>query len=205
MKKTICAFGALIAMGTAAMAADFGAPAYYAPAPRTLPGAFNWAGWYVGANLGYQSGSVTHSSVDPSGVMGGVQGGYNFQNGQFVFGGETDLQISGADATVAPFEFSNPWWGTFRGRAGYAWNNFLFYATAGLAYGDVKAQTGGLTESKTHIGWAAGGGVELALNQAWSAKAEYIYVDLDNRLYTTTGVHNGFWSNVLRFGVNYHF
>jgi outer membrane immunogenic protein len=205
MKKTICALSALFAMGGAAMAADIAAPAYYAPAPRMLPGAFSWAGWYVGANLGYQWGSVTKSAIDPSGVAGGVQGGYNFQNGAFVYGAETDLQISGADATVAPFEFSNPWWGTFRGRAGYAWNNFLFYATAGLAYGDVKAQTGGLTESKTHLGWAAGAGVEMALNQAWSAKAEYIYVDLDNRLYTTTGVQNGFWSNMLRFGVNYHF
>jgi len=205
MKKTICALGALIAMGTAALAADVAGPAYYAPPPRILPGAFSWNGWYVGANLGYQWGSVTNSSVNPSGIAGGVQAGYNVQNGQFVFGGETDLQISGADATVAPFEFSNPWWGTFRGRAGYAWNNFLFYATAGLAYGDVKAQTGGLTETKTHLGWAAGAGVEVALNQAWSAKAEYIYVDLDNRQYTTTGVRNGFWSNMLRFGVNYHF
>lgn len=205
MKKSICAAALLaVAAASGASAADLGGPGYYAP-PARVPGPYTWAGWYLGANLGYQWGSVTNNPTNPSGIAGGVQGGYNWQNGQFVFGGETDLQVSGTDATVSPWEFSNPWWGTLRGRAGFAWNNFLFYGTAGLAYGDVKAQTLGFSETKTHIGWAAGLGAEVMLNRAWSAKAEYIYMDLDQVTYSTTGVKNGFWSNMLRVGVNYHF
>ena len=109
--------------------------------------------------------------TEPSGILGGVQGGYNWQSGQFVFGGEADIQITGADDTAAPFKFSNPWWGSLRGRGGVAWNSFLFYATAGLAFGEVEGQVGGLTENKTQLGWTAGLGTEVALNPRWSAKS----------------------------------
>lgn len=203
MKKIVCAVVLSIAMGSGALATDLGGPSYYAPA--RIPGPYSWAGWYLGANLGYQWGSVSNSSTHPSGIAGGVQGGYNWQNGQFVYGIETDLDISGADDTVSPFEFSNPWWGTLRGRAGYAWNNFLFYGTLGAAYGEVKGQTFGVSESKTRLGWAAGLGAEVMLNRAWSAKAEYIYMDLGSTNYSITGTSNGYWSNMLRLGVNYHF
>jgi outer membrane immunogenic protein len=137
--------------------------------------------------------------------LGGLQGGYNWQNGQFVFGGETDLQLTDADDTFAPWKFSNPWFGTLRGRAGMAMNNILFYATAGLAYGGLKAEAAGLTETKTHLGWTAGVGMEVGFNRSWSAKVEYLYMDLGNRAYSVTGADNGLESNMLRFGINYHF
>ncbi len=205
MKKIIYAAGLVIASASAATAADIQRPSYYAPAPAVVPGPFNWAGPYAGVNLGYQWGSVTHSATDPSGIFGGAQFGYNWQNGQFVYGAETDIQLSSADDTATPFQFSNPWWGTARGRIGVAWNSFLFYGTGGLAYGGLESKTAGLSEDKTHFGWTIGTGVEVALNRAWSAKAEYLYVDLNDRSYSTTGTHNGFWSNMLRLGVNYHF
>ena len=70
----------------------------------------------------------------------------------------------------------------------------------------MKGETGvGLTETHTLVGWALGAGVEVGLNRQWSAKAEYLYVDLGNHGYTVTGASNGYWSNVLRFGVNYRF
>jgi outer membrane immunogenic protein len=204
MKKVFLA--AAIAMSaSAAMAADMQRPAYYAPAPAPVVGPFSWVGPYAGLNLGYAWGEVTHNPTNPSGVFGGGQLGYNWQSGQFVYGVETDLQLSDVDDTAGGFEFSNRWWGSTRGRAGYAWNSFLFYGTLGFAYGDVKAQTGGLSETKTHFGWTAGAGVEVALNRAWSAKAEYLYMDLGDKNYTLTGISNGFWSNMLRLGVNYHF
>ncbi|MGB7717773.1 MAG: porin family protein, partial [Pseudolabrys sp.] len=77
---------------------------------------------------------MTNFSGDPSGIAGGGQLGYNWQVGQFVFGAETDIQVSGADDTFAPWKFSNQWFGTLRGRAGYAINNVLLFASAGLAY-----------------------------------------------------------------------
>ena len=176
-------------------------PCYQAPAASY----YNWAGAYAGANLGYQWGKVQNTGTNPSGLEGGLQLGYNWQNGQFVFGGETDLQISGADDTFAPFKFSNPWFGTLRGRAGMAMNNILFYGTLGLAYGGLKGETGGLSESKTHIGWTAGLGVEVGFTPNWSAKLEYLYADLSNRAYSITGTENGLSTSVLRVGVNYHF
>ena len=52
---------------------------------------------------------------------------------------------------------------------------------------------------------AIGAGVEVALNTNWSARAEYLYVDLSERSYSLTGTNNGFERSLLRFGVNYRF
>jgi outer membrane immunogenic protein len=177
---------------------------YGQPAPAR--GAF-WQGPYVGANLGYQWGSVSNFGHEPSGVMGGVQAGYNWQFGQFVLGGETDLQMSDADDRFAGWKFSNPWFGTLRGRAGYAMNNILLYGTVGLAYGTIRAQSLalGIEESRTTYGWTAGAGLEVALSGNWSAKAEYLYIDLNDRSFALTGTEHGLTSSVLRFGVNYRF
>jgi outer membrane immunogenic protein len=191
----------LVPPGQAA-AADFGSPYYTTPEPLS---AYSWAGPYLGGTLGYEWGSVSNSGTQPSGIAGGVEGGYNWQRGAFVFGGETDINLSGADDTLSPYEFSNPWFGTARGRAGVAFNNILVFGTAGLAYGDVRADTFGLTESHTSIGWTAGGGVEVGLTPRWSAKAEWLYFDLANRNYSLTGTSNGLAADLLRMGVNYHF
>lgn len=204
MKKVI--FGAILAglmASGAANAADLprSQPYYQAPAASY----YNWSGAYAGANVGYQWGKARNTGTSPSGLEGGLQAGYNWQNGQFVYGAETDIQISGADDTFAPFKFSNPWFGTLRGRAGLAMNNILFYGTLGLAYGGLKAESFGLSESKTHIGWTAGLGMEVGFNQQWSAKVEYLYADLSNRAYSVTGTQNGLSNSILRVGVNYHF
>lgn len=207
MKKTILVVAvAAIAVAGAATAADLPrgpVPYYTSPAPV---GVYNWGGFYAGVNVGYDWGKISNSGgVQPSGIAGGLQAGYNWQWGQFVLGGETDIQASGADDTFAPYKFSNPWFGTLRARAGYAWNNMLFYGTVGLAYGGVTAESGGLDESKTQTGWAAGLGMEVGFAPNWSAKLEYLYADLGSRSYSLTGVENGLQTNMLRFGINYHF
>lgn len=203
MKKTIMAMAIATTAGGSAAAADLPrGPAPYYPPPASI---YNWTGPYAGLNLGYEWGKVTNSNIEPSGVAGGGQIGYNWQSGQFVFGGETDIQISGADDTFAPYKFSNPWFGTLRGRAGFAINNVMLYATAGLAYGELKGEFFGLGEDKTLVGWTAGAGIEYGFTQNWSAKLEYLYMDLGSRAYSITGVDNGLHSNYLRLGVNYHF
>jgi outer membrane immunogenic protein len=194
---------AAMVVSGAAFAADLPRSPYYAPA--AAPAAYNWRGVYVGANAGYEWGDITNNGASPSGLFGGGQLGYNWQFGQFVLGAETDIQGSGADDTFAPWKFSNPWFGTLRGRAGYALNNILFYATAGLAYGGITGEIAGLDESKTHIGWTGGLGMEVGFTPNWSAKVEYLYMDLSDRAYSITGANNGFEASMLRFGVNYHF
>lgn len=206
MKKTL--FGAALALVAAfghAEAADLqrGYPNYAPAAP--MPMAYRWTGPYLGANIGYQGGSISNNPAEPSGVVGGIQGGWNWQNGNFVFGGEADISLTGADDVFAPWKFSNPWFGTVRGRLGLAYNNILFYGTGGLAFGGIEAETFGLSESKTHLGWTVGAGVEFALNQAWSAKVEYLYLSYADRAYSLTGTDNGLNSNLVRFGVNYRF
>jgi outer membrane immunogenic protein len=209
MKKKKTATVAAVAVASAltlgsAHAADLPRVPYAGTAPYPAYPAYNWIGPYIGVNLGYQWGSATNSGANPSGILGGAQGGYNWQFGQFVVGAEADLQFSGADDMFAAWKFSNPWFGTLRGRAGYAMNNVMLYATFGLAYGGGSIQIGGLKESNTHLGWAAGAGMEVGLTPNWSAKAEYLFVDLSDQRYVLFA-NTGFESSVLRLGVNYRF
>ena len=166
---------------------------------------FSWAGPYLGANLGYNWGSVSNSGTNPTGFAGGVQGGYNWQFGSpWVFGLEADIQATGADDTFAAWKFSNPWYGTVRGRVGYALNpNFMLYGTGGLAFGELKGSTPFYSASHVSAGWTVGAGAEFALNNAWSLKAEYLYVDLDSS--RINGLPNGYSFSTVRVGVNYHF
>ena len=214
MKRLVLGAVAMAAAGWigAAQAADLP----YAPhAPYTVNqplNVYSWAGPYLGGNLGYAWGSVDNNLTKPSGFVGGVQAGYNWQpNPSFVFGVEGDIQATGADETFAPWKFSNPWFGTVRGRAGYAFSNILVYGTAGLAFGELHGETFGLSESHGNAGWTAGVGAEFGFGQAgssrggWSAKVEYLYVDLANTNFTITGVPNGYRFGTLRAGINYHF
>jgi outer membrane immunogenic protein len=206
MSKLAYAAVACLAVGlTSAHAADMN---YGSRAPYTVNqplNAFSWAGPYLGGNLGYGWGTVDNNLAKPSGLLGGVQAGYNWQSGPLVYGVEGDLQITGAEDTFAPWKFSNPWFGTARGRVGYAFNNVLIYATGGLAFGSLRAETFGLSESHTNAGWTAGVGGEFGIAQNWTAKVEYLYVDLANSRFTITGQNNGYQFGLIRAGVNYHF
>jgi outer membrane immunogenic protein len=202
--RTIFGAAFSLAMAGTAFAADLPASPYYT-APATLT-ASSWAGPYLGANLGYEWGTVSNNPTRPSGLAGGIEAGYNWQFGQFVVGGEADLQASGAQDTFAPWQFSNPWFGSVRGRAGVAVGNVLLYGTAGIAFGSLSVQTpGNLSETRDSIGGIAGAGVEVGFAPHWSAKAEWLYLDLANRGYSLTGTNNGLSADLLRVGVNYHF
>ena len=78
----------------------------------------------------------------------------------------------------------NNWLATFRGRIGYAFDRWLPYITGGGAYGNVKATVSvpafGLAASSSNnqLGWTVGAGLEYAFLSNWSAKIEYLYVDL---------------------------
>jgi outer membrane immunogenic protein len=202
----LAAFASTLGWTPSAQAADMNN--YGARAPYTVNqplNAYSWAGPYLGANLGYAWGSVHNNPTKPSGLVGGVTAGYNWQSGPIVFGAEGDIQATGADDTFAPWKFSNPWFGTVRGRVGYAFNNIMFFGTGGLAFGELRGETFGLSESHTRAGWTVGAGTEFGLTQNLSAKIEYLYVDLANSNFTITGASNGYRFGLLRAGVNYRF
>jgi outer membrane immunogenic protein len=188
-----------------AEAADFNYNSRYPTVQRLT--ADSWAGFYLGGNFGYAWGSVDNAWAKPSGFIGGVQAGYNWRqlNSPWVFGVEADIQGSSADDTFANWKFSNPWFGTVRGRGGYVFNDVLFYGTLGLAFGQLRAATFGLTESHTNVGWTAGVGAEYRFTPNWSAKIEYLYVDLANSNFVIAGASHGLSFSTVRAGVNYRF
>jgi outer membrane immunogenic protein len=209
------------ALAGAVAAADM-TPRYphqpYVKAPINSP-AFSWTGFYLGLNGG---GGWGHSSWDrtgdlnPSGGVIGGTAGLNWQMGQVVVGIEGDLDwsgISGTTSTLCPAGCTtrNDWLGTVRGRLGYAFDRFLPYVTGGLAAGDIRATTPGFAgATQSNLGWTVGVGMEVAIVANWSAKAEYLHVDLGN---FNCGLACGLGTpddvslreDLVRGGVNYRF
>jgi opacity protein-like surface antigen len=72
------------------------------------------------------------------------------------------------------------WLATERGRAGWTWHRVMFYGTGGVAFANVQAAAGA-PSSSTQTGWAAGVGIEYAFTPNWTAKVEYLFVDLGNQ------------------------
>lgn len=191
------AFGAL-ALGNSAIAADIPLKAPY------LRPAFDWSGFYIGGHTGYGWGSSRAVLTDPlavstqsvfSGLIGGVQGGYNVRlPSGLLLGVEADLTfpnyftsnsvvstLAGARSEVVEkLDYA----GTVRGRIGYASGHWLFYATGGFAFaGERFINTPDLGPDQKHInvrpGWAAGAGIEYAFAPHWSVRAEYLYTQFD--------------------------
>jgi outer membrane immunogenic protein len=221
LRISFAAAAALLAVtASGAGAADLSvAPIYKAP-PLVAAPAYNWSGFYLGANGGGGWGTSTWDSAGSFNVSGGVAGGTlggNWQLGHAVLGVEGDADWSSLKgSTTSPgcpagCTTSNDWLATVRGRAGYAFDRVMPYVTGGLALGDIKAATPGLAgASQTNAGWTAGGGVEFALTNNWTAKAEYLHVDLGNmncgfNCGPTASNNVSLKSDVVRGGVNFRF
>ena len=119
-----------------------------------------------------------------------------------------------------------PWLGTLRGRLGFASDRWLFYATGGLAVGEARSgftftENQGanvaltVSDSVVKAGWTLGAGVEAALGNNWSVKAEYLFIDLGSHAVSTANP-TGFGplvvnqrfnvrDNIVRVGINYLF
>ena len=220
MKRLFVAGVALVALTGAAAAADLppgGAPYYY-KAPYALP-AFNWTGFYIGVNGGGGFGNSAWDTTSSFSTTGGVVGGtvgYNYQIGPAVLGAEGDIDWSGIKGTTttgacpAGCTTSDSWLSTLRARVGYAADRFMPYVTGGGAFGNINAATPGLAGgTATNVGWTVGAGLEFAIAGHWSAKAEYLYVDL-GKFNCGAGcgapVDNvSFTTSLVRAGINYRF
>ncbi len=223
MKRLVLAgVGALAIMTTmgAANAADISRrQAMPAKAPIYVQ-AYNWTGFYVGVNggggWGHSNWSGPGGSVgaNPSGGVVGGTLGYNYQVGRAVYGLEADLDWSKIDGSTACGGLScqtrNDWLGTARGRIGYAFDRFMPFVTGGAAFGDIKATPAGLGSQTTNkAGWTVGGGAEFALAGPWTAKVEYLYVDLGKgscgAALCGAATDVSLTSNLGRVGLNYRF
>jgi outer membrane immunogenic protein len=196
------------------------------------------------AAIGFVATSEPNGSVTPKGVVGGVQLGYNWQGGRnWLVGFEADLQGTAQTDTVCsplvcfnvPSSGTNTvaikqqldYFGTVRGRLGAIKDNVVYYVTGGAAFAhvsqtvDVNSTTSTpavfANSGKTAdmIGWVVGGGIEAALWGNWTAKGEYLYMDLGSISQSTNAsagantvilaTSSVIRDHIVRIGANYHF
>ena len=210
-------FGLLGLAVTGASAADLPRAMPPVKAPAYVPAIYSWNGFYLGINGGGGFGHSDWSGIGDTHVSGGLVGvtaGYNWQSGQWGFGLEGDIDwsnIKGSFTNAAcptGCETKNTWLGTARGRIGYAFDRVLPYITGGAAFGDIKATQAGVgSVSDTNVGWTVGAGIEAAVAANWTAKIEYLYVDLGDVSCTTCIPTSNvdFRSHVVRAGLNFRF
>ncbi len=224
LRKFLLATVATVALANVASAADM--PARMATKAVPYIALYNWTGFYVGGNLGYgwaRTSDDAGGSAKLNGVVGGGQIGYNWQINNLVLGIETDFQgtseRASATGAIGPIAFATTerirYFGTVRGRVGYAWDRWMVYATGGYAYTNVGvdatatvgALTGTASSNTTKSGGTVGAGVEWAFAGPWTAKLEYLYVDTGTQAVTLLGVTDNvrIKNNIVRAGLNYRF
>ncbi len=151
-----------------------------------------WTGFYAGVNAGggWSQDNGQLGILQPSGGFGGVQLGYNWQGlgySPLVLGVEADAQASAIEdeKAIDPDISSKSrlqFFGTVRGRIGYAMDRSLLYFTGGLAFGTLKDEAvngvGDFLINTTTIGYVLGGGLEYRINPSLSVKGEYQYLNL---------------------------
>jgi outer membrane immunogenic protein len=245
MMRTLLLASALLLTGAVVHAADLPqppppmTPAVYAPVAPP----FTWTGIYVGGNIGWgwtnlnltdtgpgPFGQVfpigSQQSLTQNGFLGGAQIGVNWQFQQFVIGAEADFDATAIKNSQSAGGFgngsyTNPWMSTFAARFGWAADRALFYGKAGGAYMQEKynlsaSDGSAVTGTFDRFGWMLGAGVEYAVTDNITLKAEYNYLNFgtSNQLLTANatdlilgtiqGDHNDskLTANVVKAGVN---
>jgi len=185
----------------------------------------------ISGNSVIGSGTATGSN-NLNGFAGGAQIGANWQWDAFVLGLEADFQGTSQSKTssfacgagcVITGTGKIPWFATLRGRAGVAMDRVLVYGTGGAVWlhasDKITASGGGITAtlidtSDTKTGWTAGAGVEVAFSQNWTARIEYLFVDVKPTLTAAVPAAIGggtatanvtIKDSIIRAGVNFKF
>jgi outer membrane immunogenic protein len=227
MKRTLSALLAGTALSAltlcSAPAADLpsrSAPPYYAAPPL-----FTWSGFYVGANAAINFGQFTDGGANYFGNgFGGLYGltaGYNYQSGPLVAGVEGDLNFGSINGTGSPYAGVNgsgnvTGEGSLRVRFGYALDRALLYVTGGYTGANLKGSVADFSgapniyasQSAYLNGFILGGGLEFAVTNNISLKAEYLFNDYGSASYfssTRDAMTSGVNFSTLRAGINYHF
>lgn len=235
MKKYLLATTCAIALSGAAGGVAQAAP----PVPMQV-----WGGPYLGINLGVARSNATCTpgadgaygyyscgygygngmTNSDTGAVLGLHGGYDFQDGSFVYGGVVDWSWTSLNRTrtAASYSFKAQvdWLASFRGRMGMAFDRNLFYITGGLALAQLQGQgTEGVNPvysplNKTQLGWVAGVGFEHKFSRGpgWSFSTEFLYYDFGNAVgsptvYSTETYKNNYTFEIFeaRLGLNYRF
>jgi outer membrane immunogenic protein len=224
MKRLALAVSVVSISAVGAFAADLPAQTYTKAPP--MMAAYDWSGFYVGANGGYGSssncwalnqvgtvslGTVPDGCHDATGGVAGGQVGYRWQTGVLVAGLEgqgnwADLRgssLSAALGSTVTNQTKIDAFSLFTGQFGYAWNNTLLYVKSGLAVTDNKYQ--GITTataaafdaaSETRVGYSAGVGLEYGFTPNWSLAVEYDHFFMFNSANSFTTIGTGALSRI---------
>jgi len=199
--------------GTSAAMAD-GMSIKDGPAPvadsRSCDGG-PFAGFYVGAAVGYGGQDVKATNTNPvsvdfgesvdfddTGVSVSFYSGYNIQCDRLVVGYESDYNWMDVGADVGDccnfLKSDLQWYGTSRLRVGLVHGgNMLIYATGGMAYAKIDSKAGvdaallgssRFSDEDWHFGWTAGGGIEFLRHDRWAIRAEAMYIDVGDKEYS---------------------
>jgi outer membrane immunogenic protein len=194
---------------------------------------------FVFADIPGLAGTPTRVSPDGSGGLIGAEAGYNYQIGKFVGGFEGDVdyaRISGQGTSVSPSGFFMAptqqkinLYGTVRGRVGFLVTpDLLLFAIGGAAFADLSMTTGFVPTgilggnctnsscgagavSASKVGSTVGAGLEYALSNRMSVKAEYLYVDFGHTstifpislAVSTMAATSSYQEHILRAGLNF--
>jgi outer membrane immunogenic protein len=204
--------------------------------PSTSYGAgYSWTGLYIGGHVGggwddrdvgvFNSNSgdkIGIGKTKASGFLGGGQIGLDYQFApNWVIGIEADVSAANLKDTasnnsgnisLSSVQHDNTidLFGTARGRVGYALGSALLFGSGGFAWANEKVtRTQGTVEkaSGTGKGWTAGGGLEWGFAQNWTARVEYLHVELgaESFVFPLAHIRNDakVTMDIARFGVNY--
>ena len=232
MRDTVLAFLISASLGfglqQTALAADMPVKAPVHKAPLVAP-VYDWSGLYVGAHIGgaWSNSTLTSNNIGTSwntggtGFIGGLQAGYNFQVGNFLFGVEGDFDWTTFAGTSGPVATSLGilqasaninWISTVAARFGITSDRLLLYGKIGGGWVQSSAALSVVngpaisTGSHTDGGWLVGAGMEYAFASNWTAKLEYNYIGLSNSTISTpTIVDVRHDIQMLKVGANYQF
>jgi outer membrane immunogenic protein len=203
-------------------ACAFGSPA---SAQVTL---YDWSGFNIGSAWAHDGWTITPSGRNIERPLAlsplddprtGLQIGYNRRFGGWSFGLEGDWSFGKAESCARVELCANAnWYGTAAGRIGYAWDRLVTYTKGGAAFSqwDYTGLFNGAGGSdpdrnkRVALGWVLGGGMEYAMNGAWSLRAEYTYLEFsrDANSVTATTPNNpadqyDMRSHMLMFGLRH--
>jgi outer membrane immunogenic protein len=203
---------------------------------------YNTSGVIGGAHVGYNL-QLSQFVIGLEGDVDGTSQRKSFSQSMLfgsslvtgAFGG-----LAGPLTGTGTFAVNHSIEGSIRGRVGYAWDRVLLYATGGVAFGGfnssvsgnfagfVTADTtsglapfgpigGSSSSSATRVGWTVGGGLEYAVTNNWSIRAEYRYTDFGHATQYATSfdsvllgpagafINRHFTENRVQVGFSYKF
>lgn len=221
IKRLLITSAAAIGLATSAMAADLPEPVAEPISPEVYgPTVFNWTGFYGGAAIGGGFGKADTKvaggsrDVNMNGVLGGLYAGYNYQfTPNFLVGAEGNFLLDGQSGServgAVRVKQHAQWLASIRARAGVTFDRFLVYGTGGVAFTDLNTETPGFggSQSKTKVGWTAGGGLEYGITQNLLARVDYQYMGFGSDT-TRSGagrVNSKFDTSVVTAGIAYKF